>query len=176
MTIANLDPSNKNFLSPLGFKFIIKKTPNTNFFVQSAAMPDVSLGNTVLPTPFRRVPIAGDHIEYGDLHITFKVDEDMSNYLEIFNWIKAIGFPDNFDQHKAVDPKFVRPTTGDGIYSDATLVIMSSAMNPVMEVNFRDAFPVSLTDFTFDSRNSDVDYIEATAMFKFKNVEFNSLK
>lgn len=175
MSITNTEPVNKNFLSPLGFKFIIKKTPHVNYFAQSVNLPDVRLGDTVLPTPFRRVPVAGDHIEYGDLQLTFKVDESMQNYMELFNWITAIGFPDNFNQHKAVDPKYVARGTGLGIYSDASLLIMSSAMNPIHEIIFTDVFPISLTDFVFDSRNPDVEYIEATAAFKFKNFTVKQL-
>ena len=175
MSITNTEPTNKNFLSPLGFKFVIKKTPNVNYFVQSVNLPNVNLGEAVLPSPFKRIPIAGDHIEYGDLQITFKVDENMQNYLELFNWIKAIGFPDTFDQHKAVDPKYVSSYTGEGIYSDASLVILSSAMNPVHEVVFRDAFPVALTDFNFDARASDVEYVEATATFKFRTFDITPL-
>jgi hypothetical protein len=175
MAITNTEPTNKNFLSPLGFKFTIKKTPNVNYFVQAVNLPNVNLGETSFPTPFRRIPIAGDHIEYGDLAITFKVDENMNNYLELFNWIKAIGFPDNFDQHKAVDPKFVPSFSGDGIYSDATLTLLSSAMNPVNQIIFLDAFPIALTDFNFDSRNVDVEYVEATATFKFRTFQITPL-
>lgn len=175
MAITNTEPTNKNFLSPLGFKFTIKKTPNVNYFVQAVNLPNVNLGETSFPTPFKRIPIAGDHIEYGDLAITFKVDESMNNYLELFNWIKAIGFPDNFDQHKAVDPKFVPAFSGDGIYSDATLTILSSAMNPVNQIIFLDAFPIALTDFNFDSRNVDVEYVEATATFKFRTFQITPL-
>lgn len=175
MAYTITEPTNKNFLSPLGFKFIIQKTPNVNYFVQSVNLPDVNLGDTVLPTPFRRVPVAGDHIEYGDLQLTFKVDESLKNYLEIFNWMTAIGFPDNFDQHKEVDPKFVKTGSGGGVYSDGTLVILSSAMNPIHEVMFSDMYPTSLTDFIFDTRSTDVDYIEATATFKFKNMTFKTL-
>ena len=175
MTITATEPTKKNFLSPLGFKFSIKKTPNINYFVQSIEVPSMQLGEASLPTPFRRIPIAGDHIEYGDLVFTFKVDESMNNYLEIYNWIKAIGFPDNFDQHKAVDPKFVRPYTGEGIYSDASLIVLSSSMNPITEITFKDIFPTSLSNFSFDSRMMDVDYIEATAEFKFRTFDITPL-
>ena len=175
MSIQISEPTNKNFLSPLGFKFSIQKTPNVNYFVQAINLPSVTLGETQLPTPFKRIPMPGDHLEYGDLSITFKVDEDMKNYIELLNWIKAIGFPDNFDQYKAVDPRFVMPNTGEGVVSDATLVILSSAMNPIHEVIFKDLFPVSLTDFNFDSRNTDVEYIETTATFKFRTFDISAL-
>lgn len=175
MSIINTEPSNKNFLSPLGFKFTIKKTPHVNYFVQSVNLPNVSLGESSMPTPFQRIPVAGDHIEYGDLQLTFKVDESMKNYIELYNWITAIGFPDKFDQHKAVDPKFVKYGSGEGIYSDATLVVMSSAMNPMHEIVFKEIYPSSLTDFVFDSRNTDVEYIEATVTFKFRNFTIKTL-
>ena len=32
-------PKNKNFLSPVGFKFIIGRTPNVDYFCQSASIP-----------------------------------------------------------------------------------------------------------------------------------------
>lgn len=175
MSYSNTEPANKNFLSPLGFKFVIKKTPHVNYFIQSVSLPDVTLGDTYIPTPFVRTPIAGDHIEYGDLMFTFKVDESMKNYKELYNWITAIGFPNNFEEHRAVDPRFVGRGTGEGVYSDASLVVMSSAMNPLHEITFVDTFPVSLTNFSFDSRNQDVDYIEATATFKFRTFNFVSL-
>ena len=35
MAITTTEPTNKNFLSPLGFKFVIQKTPNVNYFVQN---------------------------------------------------------------------------------------------------------------------------------------------
>jgi len=91
MAYSNTEPVNKNFLSPLGFKFVIKKTPHINYFIQSVSLPDITLGDTYVPTPFTRIPIAGDHIEYGDLIFTFKVDESMKNYRELYNWITAIG-------------------------------------------------------------------------------------
>lgn len=154
------EPANKNFLSPLGFKFAIKKTPNVNYFVQSVSMPGVSLGSANLPTPFVRVPIAGDHLGYGDLQITFKIDENMTNYLEIFNWLKQIGFPDTFDQY---DPT--------NVYSDATLTVLSSAMNPKFEVQFYDMYPTDIGGINFNTISADVDYIETIATFRFRSFD-----
>ena len=37
-------PKNKNFLSPVGFKFIIGRTPNVDYFCQAASIPEVSIG------------------------------------------------------------------------------------------------------------------------------------
>lgn len=164
MSLTNTEPTNKNFLSPLGFKFSIKKTPNVNFFVQSVNLPSITVGSTAIPSPFIRVPVTGDHLQFGDLTLTFKVDEDMTNYIEIFNWIKAIGKPDNFAQY---DPQQQ--------YSDATLTVLSSNYRVKQEIQFYDIFPVDLGGFTFMSTAGDVDYIETIATFRFRNFDFVAL-
>jgi len=162
MAYTTTEPSNKNFLSPLGFKFTIKKTPHVNYFVQSVNLPSVTLGSTAMPTPHLRIPVAGDHITYGDLTITFKVDEAMANYLELYNWIKAIGKPESYDQYNA-----------DEVYSDATLTVLSSAMNAKYNVVFVDIFPVDLGGFTFLTTAGDVDYIESIVTFKYRSYDIS---
>ena len=39
--------SNRNFLSPIGFKFTIAKTPKVDFFCNSARIPEITLGTTI---------------------------------------------------------------------------------------------------------------------------------
>lgn len=164
---------NKNFLSPVGFNFEIKKTPEMNFFVQSVTLPGITLPFTEQPTPFKKIPVYGDHIDYSEFQVTFKVNEDMGNYLEIFNWITAIGFPDNYEQHAQIAN--ADPLTGQGIYSDASLFILSSASNPIIRIDIKDMFPTSLTDLVMDTKDTAIDYIEATATFKFSNYTFTRL-
>jgi hypothetical protein len=42
MTAIDDNPANRNFLSPINFKFRIKKAPNLNFFVQKISVPATS--------------------------------------------------------------------------------------------------------------------------------------
>jgi hypothetical protein len=81
----------------------------------------------------------------------------------------GIGFPDNFDQYKSLASNGT--STGKGLVSDATLVIMSSSMNPLKQVTFKNIFPVDLSPITFDSRQTDVSYVEATATFALQKYE-----
>lgn len=178
--ITNL-PSNKNFLSPLGFTFAIKKTPHVNYFVQSATLPQIQLGQTDIQTPFVRLPIPGDHIDFGQFSVTFRIDEEMRNYGEIFNWIIALGFPDNFDQHKPVAPPGrgllgqAIPMAGNGIYSDASLMILNSVKAPIIDFQFKDLYPITISDVLFDTKGTDVDYVEATATFAYRSYSLNRL-
>ena len=178
MTAISNIPDNPNFLSPLGFTFTIKKTPNVNYFVQSVNLPSMSLGTSDLETPFVRIPLPGDHITFDPLIISFRVDEDMRNYAEIHNWIKATGFPDNFDQYKSMSPvaKFGgtgSPMTGETQFSDASLMILNSVRAPVIEVKFYDMYPTNISELSFDTRNTDVDYIEASVTFAYRKYDLN---
>lgn len=173
MAILNNDPTNKNFLSPLGFRFSIKRAPHVNYFVQSVSIPNITLGSTSLPTPFSRIPIAGDHLLFGPFNVTFKVDEDLKNYLEIYDWLIKVGFPDSFDQYRALDN--TNATNDAGTYSDLTLLILSSSKNPTYEITFLDAYPTSLTDITFDTRVPDVDYVECTATFDYRKFKITAV-
>ena len=54
---------------------------------------DLSLGEAVIPTPYKDIPIMGDKITFGNLDVSFIVDEHLENYVSIHNWLIGIGFP-----------------------------------------------------------------------------------
>lgn len=173
MTAISNQPSNISFLSPLGFKFTIKKAPHVNFFVQSVNLPSISLGEADVETPFSKIPFPGTKLTFGNLSVTFKVDEDMKNYLEMFNWMKELGFPDNFAQYQSIANRAIY--SGEGVFSDITLIILTSAMNPNLEVTFVDCFPVDLSELSFDSTAADVDYLTATVTFANRRFDVKAL-
>jgi hypothetical protein len=173
MTAIDQTPSNRNFLSPLNFKFQIKKAPHVNFFIQKVNVPEMLLSPPNFPTPFSNVPIPGEHIKYGELQISFKVDEDLQNYLEIHNWIKALGKPENYDQYKEIQDK--KSWTGDGIYSDISVMILSSTHAANYEIVYIDAHPFSLSGLNFNTVDSDVKYIEASASFRYNYYDISKI-
>jgi len=124
-----------------------------------------------VPTPFHNLSLSPDKLEYGDFSISFRVDENMQNYLEIYNWLTGMTFPDNFDQYTNITTR----NQGDssGIYSDATLTILNSSMNSNIEIGFEDLIPVSISDIQLDVKSSDINYVEATASFKYKSFTVN---
>lgn len=168
-------PENKNMLSQIGFRFSVKRLPSVSFFASRINMPGLTLNAVPVPTPFKVINMAADKLEYGEFSVTFKVDEDMGNYLEIFDWMVGIGFPTKFDERKQLVANG-QNSPGTGIFSDGTLMINSSAKNPNMEVTFIDLLPVSLSDLDFTTQASDVDYLEATVSFKFLYYTITRLK
>ena len=163
--------SNRNFLSPTGFKFTLKRSPAAAFFCNQENIPSMDLGVAVQPNYLRDIPTPGDKIEFGDLNIRFLVDEDLVNYMEIQKWIRGLGFPDSMKEFKDLEKEAViQPSyanSGDNIYSDGTLQILSSNLVAKFNVNFKDLFPVSLSTITFDATDTDIEYFTADATFKY---------
>ena len=164
MTAINDTPTNLNYLSPLNFQFQIKKAPHVNFFIQKVNIPSLTLKSVIIPNQFAPVPYPGEHLDYGELKITFKVDELLQNYLEIHNWIRYIGKLD-YGEYANIEKN---PSwTGDGIYSDITVSVLSNIKTINYDATFTDAYPVDLSDITFNTTDEDVKYIEASATFKY---------
>jgi hypothetical protein len=53
------------------------------------------------------------------------------------------------------------------VYSDATLLVLTSNNTSNFKIKFRDIFPISLSTLTFDATSSDVEYFTAEVRFKY---------
>ena len=162
---------NRNFLSPLGFKFSLKRSPGVAYFCNEANIPDMSLSIAEQPTYLRDIPIPGDKIDFGDLSLRFLVDEDLTNYMEIQNWIRGLGYPERVSEYQDLEKKaYIKQTFGQkrqDIYSDGTLQILSNNLIPKFQVIFDDLFPYSLSTITFDATDTDIEYFTAEVSFKY---------
>ena len=154
-----------NFLSPTGFQFFIKRTPNVNFFVQKINIPGISLLSPESGNPFVGINYPGDHILYNELHVTFKVDENLTNYMEIHDWMRQNGFPSRFEESLEVVNK--PKSLGLTVTSEATILVLNSSKNAILSCQIREAMPVMLSDLNFDTTDPSIDYISAEAVFKY---------
>ena len=162
---------NRNFLSPVGFKFSLKRAPGVAFFCNQANIPSIDLGIAEQPTWLKNIDVPGDKIQFGDLSLRFLVDEDLVNYMELQRWIRGLGYPEDMDEFRKLEGEAVMPgnfgNSGDQIYSDGTLQILSSNLVPQFQVVFNDLFPYSLSTVTFDATDSDIEYFTADVSFKY---------
>ena len=195
MTITNSytrQPTKFDYAEPTKFKFTIIKLPKVEFFVTTANVPGVSLGTTTQPTPLKDVPIPGDKLDYDTLNLQFLVDENLENYREIHGWLTGVGFPKNYEQFQILQgagtDRFpstqnvgtskelgeIKKATQDdgGLYSDATLVILTSKNNANLEVRFRNIYPTSLSGLDYNQQATDIDYLTATVTFEYAIYEF----
>lgn len=155
--------TNQNFLSPVGFTFKIKKLPSVSYFVQTVEIPGLTVNPIDVPNPFSKIPFAATSMSFEPLSVTFKVDENLTNYLELFDWMTGLAFPKEFDQFKRLQQ---RPL-GESLYSDISLILTTSAKNANKEIVFYDAFPTSLSNITFASSEADIEYASCTVTFKY---------
>ena len=171
---------NRNFLSPTGFKFNLKRSPGVAFFCNQANIPDLNLGVTEQPSYLRQIPTPGDMLDFGDLNLRFLVDEDLTNFMEIQNWLRGLGFPETVQEFRDLEKSGTIPVrdyvqSGQDIYSDGTLQILSSNYVSKFNVNFKDLFPVSLTTLTFDATDTDIEYFTADVTFKYTLYELTTV-
>jgi hypothetical protein len=169
MTTVNRTPVNKNILSHLNFSLSLKRAPHVDFFIQKINTPWLRLDSPNSPNPFSVIPTPGDHLAFGPLDITFKIDEDLNNYMELYNWIRGLGKPANFDEFKALadQPQHL----GSGILSDMSVTIMSNIKNPNKSLIFIDAFPIYLSGMRLDTTDPAVSYLVADATFKYQRFD-----
>ena len=179
-------PTVLDYLSPTQFKFGIHQLPKVEFFTTEANIPDVTLGELVLPTPFKQIPIVGDQVTFGNLIVTFIVDENLENYISCHNWLIGIGFPKEREQFTNFRSGTSNtPTAGAGgntdigkvgkSTADRSLTVLTNKNNPILEVRFEDLFPVSLSSLNFSQSAEDVQYLTATIDFRYKIYTMHTL-
>lgn len=161
--------TNRNTLTNTGFAFSLARSPNLNFFVTRIQLPNISLpASNGMPTPFAKIQVPGDKIEFGTVDITFLLDENMNCYTEMASWMFALGFPESFDQYR----QLASQAEGFRDVSDGTLSIMDSNFAPVMHYRFVDMFPTNLSGIEMSASNTDATPIEMTVSFAYTRFTF----
>lgn len=170
---------NRNFLSPIGFKFTLNRSPKVAFFSNSANIPGLTLGIANQPSYLKDIETPGDKITFNDLSIRFLVDENLENYMEIQNWIRSLGFPYSLDEIYDLQKQQTYVDTSDtklmNIFSDGTLHILTSSNTPNFKLKFRDLWPYQISDLQFDATDTDIEYLTAEVSFKYTIYDITDL-
>ena len=166
--LTDTQPANINHLNVVGFEVNIARLPNVEFFCQRVNVPGVILGETVEASPFMNTPLEGDTLTFESLTIGFILDEDMQNYIEIYNWLSALGFPKSYDQFSALKRAEKFPSETDSLYSDINIMLLTNKNNPNYQVTFHDIFPTSLGSLNFDAAATTIEPIVVDATFNFR--------
>ena len=188
-------PTKLDYASPTQFKFGIHQLPKVEFFTTTATVPAIALSDVVIPTPFKSIPMQGDQLTFDNLTINFIVDEFLENYLSLHEWMTAIGFPKNrkqfsdFKTNKSNTPISARSNSNTSsdigdvqqaspnneLFSDATLTILSNKNNPIVNVLFRDLYPVAMSALEYNQAATDVEYLTASVDFAYQIYEIEAI-
>lgn len=160
---------NRNYLSPIGFKFILEHAPKVDFTCNRINLPGINFGVAVQPNYLKMIDVPGDHLVYEDLSLEFLVDENMENYLEIYNWMIGLGYPETVQQFSDLQSQFKKDDQNDDFpeQSSASLLILNSNYQSSFKINYRGVFPIALSPLEFDARERDYNYFTARVTFKY---------
>ena len=175
MTTWNKQIENRNFLSPIGFKFSLAKFPKISYFCQTANIPSMNLSIQQQSTPFRSLPLEG-FIEYDPLTLSFLVDENLENYLILHNWIRALGTPDDTLERRSYKLKMQQEFGKDNndLYADGTLMVLNSNFNHNFDVVFEDLMPIGLNALEFNATVDGTEYAMAQVSFRYLAYQIRS--
>ena len=157
--------NNRNFLSPVGFKFTLARFPKVSFFCNSAKIPEITLQTIQQPTYLKTIDVPGDELTFGDFTLRFLVDESLENYMAIHNWLYGLGAPETLAQYAQLIDGDLRDEKK--AFSDGTLRILNSNYRDVALVKFKDLFPISLNSLDFEAQETDIRYFTADVTFKY---------
>lgn len=127
---------NKNYLSSSKFHVSLERIPELGAYVKSINIPEISVPAKPMATPFADVKVPGDTLTFGAIDITFGVDEDLSQYMALQNWLREIAPPDkknstNFEINE--------------LCCDLTVTLLTNNSNPNYNIRFVDVVPISLS-------------------------------
>lgn len=168
-------PSNINPLQSNGFLFGIQKLPELSYFCQEVTLPDLQAPAAEMTTPLIDVPVPGEKLQFGELTVTFLIDETMANYIAVHNWMVGLGFPETHQQYRNfIGDQSIFPNSSElsAGFSECTLQILNSSNNVARTIQFNDAFPTSLSQLTLQTTSQDTIYLAATATFRYTTYKF----
>ena len=167
--LTESQPTNLNQLNVVSFDISFSRLPSVQYFCQRISLPTIVLGETNEPSPFLNLPLEGDTLTFEALSLSFIVDEDLQNYIEVYNWLTALGFPRDYKQFAILkEPSATSKSLSK--YSDLTIVLHTNKSNPNYRIKFTDCFPTSLSSIQFDSTPTGMDPIIVDATFNFRGM------
>lgn len=156
--------TNVNYLQPTGFKLSINRKyfPNLEYFAQSVMHPDTQI--SAIELPYKRIgsiPFTGDKLVYGEMTAMIIMDEELSAYREMYDWLKS------FIEAPDVKPSQAENSTKGPSEADITVSILTSHNNVAKKIIYRNAIPTLLGDIAFEASQGDVNYITFPISFRF---------
>ena len=133
MTVLNRNPSNPNMLQPNKFTLNLSRAPNLQYFCQTVTLPGLSTSEIPVQNPFVELYAPGEKAIYDTLNVTFLVDAEMTAWLEIHDWLRAMTFPTDYEEYRNLGQlnKFTTALNSKSPqYTDGAVTILSAANKP----------------------------------------------
>jgi hypothetical protein len=167
MTVLNRNPQNTNLLQPTKFLLTFDRINTVQYFCQTVSIPSISLGEVPRPTPFLDMYSPGTKLTYDPLDIEFIVDEDLETWKNLYNWFTSIANPNGFEGRNGS-----KELQKQKHFSDATLTVLSALNNPVLRIQYRNCFPLTMGEISFDTKSSAENIVTVRATFRYESYTY----
>tara|TARA_Y100000996_G_scaffold328988_1_gene265105 strand:- start:5102 stop:5608 length:507 start_codon:yes stop_codon:yes gene_type:complete len=157
--------SNLNYLQPTSYKLTIDREnyPNLEYFAQSVTHPGMIMNPVEMPyKQLSGIPFTGAKLTYNELSANLILDENLSSYDEMYNWMRRLLTQEEIPAIKRNFKTKVVPT-----YSDIVVSILSSHNNKTKQIKYIDCIPIALGDITFESTATGTEFVTFAISFRF---------
>ncbi len=137
------------------FEFVFSNLPNITYTLNEVQLPGLTMSNPEVQTIFNNVPFGADASTFDPLSISFLVQEDFANYLEIHDWMRAISFPDSFEDRQDL-------IRFEGTNHFGFLTINDSYNRPIYRFHFHNIIPSSIGALGLQASDSNDIFANAT--------------
>ena len=108
------------------------------------------------------IPLTGAKLTYNELSANLILDENLSSYDEMYNWMRRLLTQEEIPAIKRNFRTKVVPT-----YSDIVVSILSSHNNKTKQIKYIDCIPIALGDITFESTATGTEFVTFAISFRF---------
>jgi len=174
---AGTSPANTNLLNPTNFKFSLKRVPSLAYFCLGVSLPGWTHPTINIPTgvPGGRSTFktSSESVSHGEATFRFLVNEDMSNYNEVFKWAKQCAGLSDFTTTKNSRGETV--SWRNWMSEEGYLLVLSNKKKPLFRITFRGLFPTSVSEIAFKTNETEATPITATVNMAFTYYTYESL-
>lgn len=154
-------PPNTNLAKGTNYKLEISNLPGTVFWVTTCNIPSITVNETTVAHPMHgNAYVPSTTQTYSPFTVTFLVNENYDNYMELYNWFQAQA--GKFEDRKPESELMV----------DATLHILTNNKNAsTIKFTFHDLFPTNIGDLAFNNESAEPILTDASFQFTYMTME-----
>lgn len=172
-----LRESDNNPLYDNKFSLTIRRFRDLRYDCRNVTMPGISSDQLQLANQTNKIKVASNKLDYEDFQADFLVDENLTNYLQVFDWIRGITAPEKTTQFANLNSESALSPGGKkyNIFSDGTLIIRTNTGNSNIKVEFKDLFPISLSGLEFSYINGQAEVLMASVTFTYNYYDISTI-
>jgi hypothetical protein len=150
-----------DLLKTSNFFFQTRDSKQIEFFCQEVQIPGYSLGSIDIPYASMKTKRSGDSIEFEDLTLTVLLDEDLSTFKEIYDYLMLTH--NTFSNELEVQQQVF----------DATLFITTNKNNIQHKIHFYSCWFQSISPVQFMTTSTDENNLTFTVGIRYDYYSFN---